>query len=145
MRFLTRVYLRLHIGQLGFSPTVRNLLWNIVKIRCLITRVARASCVITFHTSLPGEENDRTHPGGFCVQTNPFLNHRRTCSMREKCHAVATTRRCPWRRDRGAGFTVVSTSRPSRVRKCISRSVARPAETEPHKAPASFPKRVPSV
>src|SRR6266478_1489888 len=31
MRFLTRVYLRLHIGQLGFSPTVRNLLWNIVK------------------------------------------------------------------------------------------------------------------
>jgi hypothetical protein len=46
--------------------------------------------------------------------------------VREKSHAVATTRRCPWRRDRGAGLTVISTSRPSRVRKCISRSVEKP-------------------
>lgn len=34
-------------------------------------------------------------------------------------HAVATTRRCPWRPDRGARFTVISTSRPSRVKKCM--------------------------
>ena len=46
-------------------------------------------------------------------------------SERER-HTVATTRRCPWRRDRGAGFTVISTSRPSTVRKYISRSVEKP-------------------
>ena len=37
--------------------------------------------------------------------------------------AASTTRTRPWRRERGVGFTTISTSRPSRVRKCMSRSV----------------------
>lgn len=50
-----------------------------------------------------------------------------------KCYAVATTRRCPWRRDRGTRFTVISTSRPSRVKKCMRRSVEKP-ESWPRKS-----------
>src|SRR5580692_7236254 len=40
--------------------------------------------------------------------------------------AAATTRTCPCRRERGAGFTTISISWPRSVRKCINLSVENP-------------------
>ena len=41
-------------------------------------------------------------------------------------HAVAPKPTCPRRRERGARFMTISTSRPSNVRNCMSRSVEKP-------------------
>ncbi len=48
-------------------------------------------------------------------------------------YAAATTRMRPWRRERGAVFTTISTSRPSSVKKCMSLPVEKP-ETWPRRS-----------
>lgn len=66
----------------------------------------------SFATSqLQGAESRKRETEGICASSN---------------YPTATTRMRPCRRERGAVFTTISTSRPSSVKKCISLPVEKP-------------------